>query len=147
MPWTPENIQRIRSLAEGGFSASQIAAQIGGVTRNSVVGVGARNGIKFHGASGGYMGGRRTVQEKQENSNEPAPAPSRREIGGSVLREAPVSEKDFKPLMLTLVELDHGDCRWPEGDQDFRFCGHPALLTMPYCKFHSRMAYRLPEHR
>ena len=38
MSWTDERVEQLKKLWADGLSASQIAAQIGGVTRNAVIG-------------------------------------------------------------------------------------------------------------
>ena len=50
----------------------------------------------------------------------------------------------------TLLELNEQTCRWPIGDpatQEFYFCGGNAVTTLPYCAFHSRIAYQPPAAR
>ncbi|HEX7944697.1 MAG TPA: GcrA family cell cycle regulator, partial [Phenylobacterium sp.] len=38
MGWTDERVELLRTLWQDGLSASQIAQQLGGVTRNAVIG-------------------------------------------------------------------------------------------------------------
>ncbi len=38
MNWTDERVERLKKLWSEGLSASQIAAQLGGVSRNAVIG-------------------------------------------------------------------------------------------------------------
>jgi GcrA cell cycle regulator len=50
----------------------------------------------------------------------------------------------------SLVELNDEKCHWPIGDPgqpDFFFCGGKALTGMPYCGYHSRIAYQPPADR
>ena len=45
----------------------------------------------------------------------------------------------------TLLELTEETCRWPIGDPgspEFFFCGGQALTSLPYCTYHSRVAYQ-----
>jgi len=45
----------------------------------------------------------------------------------------------------SLVELNDEKCHWPIGDPgqpDFFFCGGKAVIGMPYCGYHSRIAYQ-----
>ena len=45
----------------------------------------------------------------------------------------------------TLLELTEETCRWPIGDPgsaDFFFCGGQSLTSLPYCGYHSRVAYQ-----
>jgi GcrA cell cycle regulator len=44
-----------------------------------------------------------------------------------------------------LLELTEQTCRWPIGDpghSDFFFCGGQTITALPYCAFHSRVAYQ-----
>jgi GcrA cell cycle regulator len=43
------------------------------------------------------------------------------------------------------LELREGKCRWPIGDPgtpDFFFCGGKTSEGLPYCGYHSRIAYQ-----
>ena len=45
----------------------------------------------------------------------------------------------------TILELTEDTCRWPIGDPgsaDFFFCGGQSLTSLPYCAYHSRVAYQ-----
>ena len=45
----------------------------------------------------------------------------------------------------TILELTEETCRWPIGDpgnSDFFFCGGLAVASLPYCAYHSRIAYQ-----
>jgi GcrA cell cycle regulator len=45
----------------------------------------------------------------------------------------------------TLLELTELTCRWPVGDPgsgDFFFCGGQTVTGLPYCAYHSRLAYQ-----
>jgi GcrA cell cycle regulator len=45
----------------------------------------------------------------------------------------------------TILELTEDTCRWPIGDPssaDFFFCGGHAMSALPYCAYHSRVAYQ-----
>ncbi len=46
MSWTDERIERLRTMWEGGLTASQIADDLGGVSRNAVIGKAHRLGLK-----------------------------------------------------------------------------------------------------
>ena len=50
----------------------------------------------------------------------------------------------------TLLELNEQTCRWPIGDPataEFYFCGGNAVTGLPYCAYHSRIAYQPPAAR
>jgi GcrA cell cycle regulator len=45
----------------------------------------------------------------------------------------------------SILDLNNHKCRWPIGDPslpDFFFCGGKSVGGMPYCAYHSRMAYQ-----
>ncbi len=45
----------------------------------------------------------------------------------------------------TLLQLTEKTCRWPIGDPgsaEFFFCGGENANELPYCSFHSRVAYQ-----
>ena len=46
MNWTDERVEMLKKLWADGLSASQIAAQLGGVSRNAVIGKAHRLGLK-----------------------------------------------------------------------------------------------------
>lgn len=118
MGWTPENIDRIRAMAGDGLSASQIAGQIGGISRNAIVGVGFRHGITFHGGPGGG----RPAGSGVPLARKPAVDPT-----------TPVQTV---PRMVTFDDLQHGECRYPFGNRDFTFCALPVLEGGSYCRQH-----------
>ena len=60
-----------------------------------------------------------------------------------------VGIKDKKVLKYdncTVIELEHGMCRWPTGNSTgtytHLFCARPAELGKPYCKKHCKAAYQ-----
>ncbi len=65
MSWTDERIARLTKMWEGGSTASQIAENLGGVSRNAVIGKAHRLGLKA----------RPSPVKPNEREPEPAPAP------------------------------------------------------------------------
>ncbi|WFU68273.1 GcrA family cell cycle regulator [Bradyrhizobium brasilense] len=128
--FTPERIELLKQLWEAGLSASQIASELGGVTRNAVIG-------KVH---------RLGLRDRTKNPAKPSPSDLesiRKVILSST--EAP-SDKHHKPLL----ELNEGACHWPIGSPDsseFKFCGAPTLAGLPYCAAHARIAYNPASER
>jgi GcrA cell cycle regulator len=139
--WSDEVVEQLRQLAESGLSASQAASHFEGMSRNSAVGIAFRQ--KFH-----FKGG---------NGSEPRKPYKPREKGIRIVVTEPKTQKQIVsrifaapsvPIdaarMLTLAQLGHDDCKWPYGDpskEDFRYCGHARIESMPYCLAHCRMAY------
>ena len=59
----------------------------------------------------------------------------------------PVAYDNVVPMSqrLSLLELNEATCHWPIGDPssaEFFFCGGKALVSLPYCAHHSRIAYQ-----
>ena len=45
----------------------------------------------------------------------------------------------------SILELSEDKCHWPIGDPgtpDFFFCGGKTIEGLPYCGYHSRVAYQ-----
>jgi len=66
MSWTEERIDKLTRMWEGGSTASQIAEELGGVSRNAVIGKAHRLGLKSRPSP---------VKAAAERPEEPAPAP------------------------------------------------------------------------
>ncbi len=78
MSWTDERIDRLKTMWENGLTASQIAEELGGVSRNAVIGKAHRLGLKSR-PSPVKAGDSETKQESAKPKLKPAekPAPSR----------------------------------------------------------------------
>jgi GcrA cell cycle regulator len=140
--WTEERVALLQRLWGQGYSASQIASQIEGVSRNAVIG-------KIHRL--GKQGGASAPRARRPFGL----APVRRRPAAEVRRAPPPADWiAHAPRRLALVEepglatcatLNADMCRWPIGDPDeagFSFCGKTADGTRPYCQGHARLAYK-----
>jgi GcrA cell cycle regulator len=152
MSWTDERVETLKKLWAEGHSASQIAAELGGITRNAVIG-------KVH---------RLGLSGRAKSPSSAAPRPRKPRTASHMLRVTRSSmrgntalahayELDIDPeaepidnviplgQRRSLLELTEDTCRWPIGDPgsaDFYFCGGPAITSLPYCAYHSRIAYQ-----
>jgi GcrA cell cycle regulator len=152
MSWTDERVETLKKLWAEGHSASQIAAELGGITRNAVIG-------KVH---------RLGLSGRAKSPSSAAPRPRKPRAASHMLRVTRSSmrgntalahayELDIDPeaepidnviplgQRRSLLELTEDTCRWPIGDPgsaDFYFCGGPAITSLPYCAYHSRIAYQ-----
>ena len=155
MSWTDERVEILKKLWQDGLSASQIAAELGGVTRNAVIGKVHRLGLSGRGQPTSSIkrqrrthsgGGRRTrtvtygnlaLKQSVDALPEPELVPRRNVV-------VPIPKK------LTIFQLTEQTCKWPVGDpglEDFHFCGHDSLDNRPYCEYHASVAYQAPEPR
>ncbi|XUY27062.1 GcrA family cell cycle regulator [Agrobacterium sp. rho-8.1] len=168
MNWTDERVERLKRLWAEGLSASQIAAQLGGVSRNAVIGKVHRLNLPGRAKAGGTVATSRPAAKRPTVATPSAapraantfqaraatPRPTVRTATsndqdtdtGRVLDYAPVNTAVLPTsLRLTLTELTERTCKWPVGDplkDDFHFCGCDASESSPYCKFHAKMAYQ-----
>ncbi|MEL7172748.1 MAG: GcrA family cell cycle regulator, partial [Pseudomonadota bacterium] len=58
---------------------------------------------------------------------------------------ATLAEIEKMARKLSLLELTERTCKWPIGDpteDNFFFCGLPALPGKPYCEHHVLVAYQ-----
>ncbi len=154
MQWTEDRVERLKQLWAEGLSASRIAAELGGITRNAVIGKVHRLGLsgRVKSSSGGQPRPRRPRAERPQRSSTPATA------GNTALkidpkeRPRPVAEPvPLEELVIpiseraTILSLTETTCKWPIGDPghpDFHFCGRKADTGIPYCAHHARIAYQ-----
>ena len=158
MSWTEERIEILRKLWQDGRSASQIAGELGGVTRNAVIGKVHRLGISGRGQPSSSIKRQRKPRVAQSAPRRPSRPMS---IGNNALKpeleyyprtQPRVFESVVVPIAkrLTIEKLTEHTCKWPIGDpgeEDFHFCGHDSLEGMPYCQYHARVAYQAPDAR
>ncbi|MGL4263736.1 MAG: GcrA family cell cycle regulator [Afipia sp.] len=150
--WTDDRVEQLKKLWEAGLSASQIAAELGTITRNAVIGKVHRLGLSGRAKSPSSAAPRqRKVRPAQHMMRISRPV-SR---GNTALAHAfeveaepdPIAYDNVVPMSqrLSLLELNESTCHWPVGDPgsaDFFFCGGKALTSLPYCAHHSRVAYQ-----
>jgi GcrA cell cycle regulator len=157
--WTDDRVELLKRLWAEGLSASQIAGELGGITRNAVIGKVHRLGL--------------SGRAKSPSSSVPRPRkpraatqmfrPSRPMVRGNTALATQQSydydiEPEIEPIeniipigqRCTLLELNDDKCRWPIGDPgqpDFFFCGGKTTTGIPYCGYHARVAYQPPAAR
>jgi GcrA cell cycle regulator len=152
MSWTDERVEMLKKLWADGLSASQIAGELGGITRNAVIGKVHRLGLSGRAKSPSSSAPRPRKARSHSHMLRVA-RPSMR--GNTALAHAYEYEVEAEPELLdnvipigqrrNLLELTEDTCRWPIGDPgspEFFFCGGQALTSLPYCAYHSRVAYQ-----
>lgn len=155
MSWTDERVELLKKLWADGLSASQIASQLGGVTRNAVIGKVHRLNLSGRAKPASSQARPRKTRQPTA-SHRPAarpmisgntalkvqPSPAPRRVHVQVPFEdlvVPIS------LKVSLLALNDQMCKWPIGDpgaEGFHFCGHRSFNGLPYCEYHSRLAYQ-----
>jgi GcrA cell cycle regulator len=159
MNWTDERVELLKKLWSEGLSASAIASELGGVTRNAVIG-------KVHRL--GLSGRAKAPSQQPQRRAKPTRAPSHPMRTPSFVRGNVALAADLSPApqlqpqeapaprpvhdvviplseRVTIMELREQMCRWPLGDpgrEDFRFCGSRIGPAGPYCSHHAAIAYQ-----
>jgi GcrA cell cycle regulator len=141
--WSDDRVVTLSKLWLDGLSASQIAQQLGGVTRNAVIGKVHRLGLGGRGApSAPSRPLRVTTPSSRRPAGSPTPAMSAPPVGRApAIPIVPVPEGPG--LIDDLARLGAHACKWPIGDPkalDFSFCGRDA--DGRYCHRHERLGVR-----
>lgn len=171
MSWTDERVELLKKMWSEGQSASQIAKELGGVTRNAVIGKVHRLGLSNRAGAAPAKPAKEKAEKpaaaakaakkaeepaaRPERAQVPArkpiisagqplpPQPSANEISPEAL--ASVREVEKKSKKINLMELTERTCKWPIGDpatDDFWFCGLPVQQGKPYCEAHVGVAFQ-----
>ena len=168
MNWTDERVEKLKRLWAEGLSASQIAAQLGGVSRNAVIGKVHRLNLPGRAKAGSAQVARSTkrvaTQSRQATfATRTTTRTVTRAVGATMLKEEveveTLESHEYAPASnvvvpiarrLALTELTERTCKWPIGDplkDDFCFCGNDSPDTSPYCNYHQRLAYQPSSER
>ena len=153
--WSEDRVEQLKTLWTEGLSASQIARALGGVTRNAVIGKVHRLGLSGRAKSPSSSAPR--ARKPRSHMMRVSRTMSR---GNTALALAYEMEPDPEPELIdniipigqrrTLLELNEDTCRWPIGDPasaEFFFCGGKPITGLPYCNYHSRVAYQPANER
>jgi len=143
MGWTEERVSMLKRLWLEGQSASQIAKQLGGVTRNAVIGKVHRLGLSGRASPSQPA---RPLLKAPRAARPVAPAPV------APVRRAPqpmmavaVYSREENIGSATVLTLGAHMCKWPIGDpakDGFSFCGRRMGEDGPYCSEHAQLAYQ-----
>ena len=145
MSWTDERVETLKRMWNEGQSASQIAKELGGVTRNAVIGKVHRLGLSNRNGGAPVKSGPEAEEKVEAKPAEPAaeptpaepkdaapqaPTPMRKPIvpAGQPLPPQPsaneispealatVREVEKTSKKISLMELTERTCKWPIGD-------------------------------
>lgn len=161
--WTDERVELLKKLWSDGLSASQIAGELGNVTRNAVIGKVHRLGLSGRAKNPAAASTPRSNAPRKAPTRSPshpmsghagmtrganALAPQYAAEAEAEAQAAPAPSEDVViPFSerVTIMDLREYMCRWPMGDPttaEFRFCGGRSQTGMPYCSYHARIAYQ-----
>lgn len=135
MIWSKADVELLHKLWFAGGSASACGRELGR-GRNAVIG-------KVHRC--GWTG-QRALGHKSPRMPPRAKLPKpKKNIPGNIPEPAKQPLPSF-PAAFTysLLDLRPGQCRWPQGDGPFLFCGARQDEGGPYCREHEELAHQGP---
>ncbi len=157
MSWTNERVELLKKLWTEGHSASQIANELGGVTRNAVIGKVHRLGLsgraKAPAAAAKPRRSRSTGTSSTRSPSQPQTQGATALKAEAVPAPVAVAKPEAEPIAelvpiserATILSLTERTCKWPIGDpgsEDFYFCGRNSDAGVPYCAHHCKIAYQ-----
>ncbi len=154
MDWNEERTAALKQMWLEGMSASQVARQLGGVSRNAVIGKVHRLGLTSREVPsrprslGGRPPGQSSARTRAAATHvrratatlpqAPAPRPAAPRVPVRAF------ETEVSP-MASMLTLTLEACRWPIGDPGeagFGFCGRLRGSHASYCDGHAQNAQR-----
>jgi len=152
--WTPDRVEALKKLWRRGLSASEIARQISGMTRNAVLGKVRRLGLMVglgsrHEQTHLNHPARRAARTTGSAiyRGDPHTSPLQKKLDAIMANAAatPLPERHENPGSATVLTLGAHMCKWPIGspsDPNFSFCGRLKTDEGPYCEFHHRIGHQ-----
>jgi GcrA cell cycle regulator len=152
--WAPEHSDALREHLAWGLSFSEAARRINEkfgteYSRNAAIGRAKRLGLVGAGRPNTPA---RVIPPRLERPYDP-PARESKSTSTAFRWPAPEMGKaepvnlrcvEIEPRHLSLVELEHGDCRYPYGGDEegeaITFCGHPRRTGSSYCTPHFHLS-------
>lgn len=144
MGWTDERVETLKKLWLDGMSASQVAQQLGYVSRNAVIGKLTRLGISGR--------GRPSQPTRFAKAPKPVAVIARPSAPRRIAAPPTIPDPQSRPARIsvdvtptaTVMTIQAHGCRWPIGDpreDGFGFCGRSQAAAGPYCDAHRALAW------
>jgi GcrA cell cycle regulator len=139
MSWTEEKVNKLKNLWGKGQTASQIAAIIGGVSRNAVIGKAHRLNLSAKIKTRSSISQNTVITNSQNNGE--FKKGSRKNRFRSLLLD-----KNFEAAKnLQLEDLNENTCKYMEGhpdEKDSSFCGRKTVEKFSYCPLHLMIVFQ-----
>lgn len=128
--WTDAHVSQLKEMWHAGMSASAIANELGGFSRNAILGKVDRLGLETHKVVNGERHGRHIQINRRNHAvatvlDIPPPRPS--------IDDAAIPLEQRR----TILSLGLCECRYPVGTgAEMFFCGGPVVGDSSYCRPH-----------
>lgn len=141
--WTAEKIADLKKLYAEGLSCAHIAARMGGMTRNAVIGKISRLKLppRDRTVYAAKVPPKASYGERQRQATKSRVV---RKTGPVLVMASVAQPRPDDVARKTLNDLEAVDCRWPVGDPrdaSFGFCAAPRVPGASYCCDHFKVAY------
>lgn len=171
LTWDEDRVQKLKKLWDEGYSASQCASRLGGVSRNAVIGKVSRLGLP---ARAPCRVATRKATARTAHLPRPKPKIDMRSVNkletqtlgldprkgyawANTMRVdgrkhvepiPPPVETDIPRVSFTDLD-EHKHCKWictptAVGPYEPQFCGGDRVDGLPYCECHARRAFSQP---
>jgi GcrA cell cycle regulator len=142
--WTAERVEQLKALYAAGLSCGEIAARMGGITRNAVLGKVHRLGLPLRGND--HLFGRTRQPCQTKRRRERRDSPFRLLLAARRAAPAPLPVIESETGRVPFLALEPGACRYIPGDVrvDSRACGDPIVPGLPYCERHALRCFAQP---
>ena len=138
MSWTDEKVNKLKELW-GKNTASQIAEQLGGVSRNAVIGKAHRLNLSAKLKTRSNKTSNIHTEDKKNHI-------LKSKKGKKFRFQSLLLDKNFEPAKnLSLEELTDETCKYMDGHPDetnSSFCGRKSVNKFSYCPLHLMMIYQ-----
>lgn len=152
--WTEQRVETLKTMWADGASASQIAARLGGVSRNAVVGKVHRLGLEGRKTvtRTSHSTVRRNIEKRRATAMKKQTRVSRMHaiLCAAAEQFNPAESAAGDVARVKIHDLSNSHCRWPVGDphsECFGYCGLEAFPSSSYCPTHAKRAMSTPMAR